>query len=237
MGKKLGFLVVSIAAVTQLNAFAQSSGKNPTFTPVLSESAEVQNVSEPSRIGMGLYINSLLPTTQPFESNINGTQKFRYQNATAAGLELTYTLSPSFEVGMLAGYEQYTSRAQTGTGTILEFQKVKYWQVPVLGMLRYKLMNQDISPELEAGLGYSHGKVKIGSTNLGSLPVSETLTSYRGYLAAGVGLAWTESSSLHASAGYAMYRFGDKTYTNTLISVTQSNAAGIFVKTSLRYKF
>jgi opacity protein-like surface antigen len=217
-----------------LSALAQ---KNPTFVPVPAEVSDVINVSEPKSIGLGFYINTLVPTSEPFQSHINGSQNFRFQNATGAGAEFTYTFSTQIEAGLDIGYEQYSSRAQTGSGTILEFQKIKYWQVPILGIFRFKFMNEDISPEVEAGAGYGYGKIKIGSTNLGAIPVEDTLTSYRGYLAAGAGFAWNEDSSIHASLGYGIYKFEDKNYTNTLISVSQSSASGIFIKTVMRYKF
>jgi hypothetical protein len=102
---------------------------------------------------------------------------------------------------------------------------------------RYKFANKNVSPEVEAALGYSFGTIGVGSTNLSATGVNETASALRFYVAPGIGFAWAESTSIHLSLGYSYIGYASKNYTSTLVSVHGESMSGIFAKSMMRFIF
>jgi len=221
-------------AVRPVTAASPSAGR--FFTPV--EIFEPRTpISFAGSFSMGFSLDSAVPFSQPFNKSVGAqVSPFRFQVPTAIKLDVSYGFSPSWELGLSAGYMAYESRFQSSVNQI---ETVNFRSLPIVEvMARYYVnVEQGIAGEFEAGLGYGVGRVTVSSTDSGSIPTqSETLNSISGHLAAGVALGWAENYSAHFLAGFSVFTLNSKVYTDA--EVTQSGSLrGLYLKGGLRYQF
>lgn len=228
------------------------SGKNSNTVnlfPVARDEAELEPVSQPGRVSLGLALNSLYPMGEPFAVTVRNkaTRSLDFQVTTGVSLELGYSVSPKFELGLSAGYEAYSAQLDLANngGDIVNtplINRTKLRQFPILLIGRYKLKNLGFSPEFEAGAGMGLGKISVSSSDLNTKGVSESMNSLRGYGAAGAGFSWQDGTSLHMHLGYAYNRLGSGEYpiksgTVTNSVITQTSMSGIYFKGMMRFNF
>jgi hypothetical protein len=90
-----------------------AQAKNPTFSPAAESVEEAVDVSHKGAFASGFYFNSLYLMNNPFRNGLSGEQDFRFQVPLGFGVEASYSPTPSWDVGLNGGYEQYSTRVLT----------------------------------------------------------------------------------------------------------------------------
>lgn len=238
MKLKQGFaFLLGLFALAQLNA----QEKDKQFQVTANSSDVITPIGGRHVFGVGFYAESTYPLSSTFQAQKSGSMTdMRFQVPVGFGLEGSFGITRSIELGVSAGVDYFETQQFIGlpTPSTKRYNIARFRLFPVMLLARYRWPGKTWAPEVEIGAGTAFGDIKIRDTQQNGATLSKSGPFHRGHIAVGTGFSWADGASLHFQVGYGMNMLGSKTYTDGSFVVEQKGTMqGVFTKAALRFYF
>ena len=228
--------------VLALAPASYAADKKPQFFPSVQAPVERGPVGDSFTFSTGFFFSGIAPGKNPFaEVDSGNASAFRYQVPSSFGVEATFAILRWLEVGASAEYLHFSSSFVSKTTNNTRAETVGFKSFPIKLLVRGIFNIADgFAFESEVAGGYSTGKASVSSSDQGTAAttVKNTVKSFAGHAAVGVGFIWDDTYSIHTLVGYGVQTLGNNRYNNAVYDVLQDgNFMGPFGKVLLRYQF
>ncbi|MBP7843926.1 MAG: hypothetical protein KA116_03860 [Proteobacteria bacterium] len=239
MGTKFKYLAILLIA--SQGSIRSLIAADSMFMPSITAEAPPSPIGGKGVFALGTYSETIVPfSSNAFESKTTGSQAMRYQVPVALGVEATYGLTQSIELGIASGYQRFATQQFTGRDTLnnKQYDILQYSGFPVLGIVRMRWQRVNWAPEIEIGAGALIGKVQTRSTQLNIAKLQKDGPFWEGHASVGSGFEWGEDYTVHFHVGYGGVKLGQASYKTSSYNIEQKNLQhGLFFKGLARYQF